>query len=203
MIDLHFSDGDSQLAGDSRNEAVKFSIKLDIFDDFFPEGFQSAAVVVKFNPGDRRNQPVGDDGRKAAAEEFVFPLPPPAADDVVSCFDLLDKKRDVMGIVLEIRVERDDNITPGMVESCRKGRSLAKVFSEFDDFDSVILPVKTFQRKKGFILASVIDEDDLVGFSKLLTGVIDFLIEDRQIFFLVVDRDDKREVRGIVPFHPD
>lgn len=202
VIDFHFGDGYAQLAGDSRDEAVQLSIEFDVLDDFFAEGLQSAAVVVKLNPRDEGDKPIGNDGRQTAVEESVFPLSPPTADDIVPLFDFLDEKRKVVRIILQIGIQSDDNFPSSIVEAGRKRRGLAEIFSEFDDYDSGILLLKRFERSIGGIETSVVHEDDFVRCVKPLQGSGDLLIEKRQILFLVVDGDDQREVRGIMSFHP-
>ena len=100
-----------------KKEMEKLRKKLDVLDDFFPESFQSAAVVMQLHLSDERNEPIGDDRRQAAAEESIFPLSPPAADDVVSLFDFLDEKGKIVGIILQIGIKSDDNFPLSTVET--------------------------------------------------------------------------------------
>ena len=136
MIDLDLGDGHPDLAGDGRDEAVQLAVELDILDHLAAEHLERAAVVVEPDPGDAGDQPVGDGRGDAAGQETVPPLPPPAADDVIALLDLGDEKRDVVGIVLQVGVQADDDVAAGVVEAGDQGRRLAEIFPQADDLDS-------------------------------------------------------------------
>jgi hypothetical protein len=56
--------------------------------------------------------------------------PFPAADDIGSFVHLGNKSRDLLWIILEIGVHRDDDFAFGRLEARGKGRRLAKIAAE-------------------------------------------------------------------------
>ncbi len=72
----------------------------------------------------------GGAGGDAAEKEVVSALRAPAADDVVTLFELGEKVGDLVGVVLEVAVHGEDEVALRVVEACGEGRGLAEVAAE-------------------------------------------------------------------------
>jgi hypothetical protein len=97
-------------------------------------------------------------------------------------------------IVLEIRVERDDDIAPRAGEPGAQGRGLAEVPAEPDDADPRVRSLKTLQDLEAAVGAAVVDEDQLV----LVTArqrAGDLLVQRRQVVLLVQQGHHHRNLR--------
>jgi len=67
---------------------------------------------VQVKPGDLTDEPVGDHARHLAADGLVLTVLSPARNDVVSLVELGQHGGDVGRVVLQVGVERDDDLRP-------------------------------------------------------------------------------------------
>ena len=88
-----------------------------------------------------------------------------------------------------------------MVETGREGRRLAEVPGELQDQDMVVLFGEVRQDPRPSVVASVIDEQDLVVDPEPLEHPGQTLVQVRQVGFLVVDGNNDGQSRlGLI--HP-
>jgi hypothetical protein len=66
---------------------------------------------------DARNQPVGSPARKIASERRILPVFSPARYDIGTLVELAQQHWNVLWIVLEIGINRDDRITRSMINA--------------------------------------------------------------------------------------
>ena len=69
----------------------------------------------------------------AAHEEVVAALHAPAADDVIALFELGEKGRDLVGIVLKIAIHGEDELALRVIKSGGEGGGLTEVAAKLDD----------------------------------------------------------------------
>ena len=60
----------------------------------------------------------------------------PAVDEVVAFVDLGEHRGDVFGVVLEVAVDRDDDVARGMFDAGAHRGGLAVVAAELDDAEA-------------------------------------------------------------------
>src|SRR6266566_6000241 len=110
-----------------RNEAVQLTIQRNLLENVSPIRFKGRAKIVNVHSAQLGHQPVGAARRNTAQPEIIDPLLAPAADNVVTLGNFLQKNRYVGGVVLQVAVHGDNVLAARMVKaSCQRG-SLAEV----------------------------------------------------------------------------
>ena len=162
IADGNFDDPGSVETGEGRNKPMKFAVEIDVLENLGAIGFEGGAEVAQFDAGRAGHQPVGDTRGKLAGDGVVDAVLAPTAGDVVAFFDLLEEGWDVFRVMLEVAIERDDNLTLSFVESGGQRGGLSEVAAETDDFQTVIGLDEVGEQIEAAISGSIIDEDDLV-----------------------------------------
>ena len=97
----------------SETKTIQFRVDaLDVLNHPDP-----ATPIVDINAAQLRHEPIGDARWDTPHHEVVDALLTPAADDVVAFFQFFQEERDIVGIVLQVAIHRDDVLAPGIVES--------------------------------------------------------------------------------------
>ena len=97
------------------------------------------------------------------------------------------------GIVLEVAVDRDDDVALGLLEAGLQRGGLAEVAPEPDDAHVVVLRVQTRERREGAVGRAVVDEDDLPRPTERLERGRELVVQQRDAALLVVHGDDHRD----------
>src|SRR5437763_16644501 len=117
VLDRNLADGGAMPRRQRGNEAMQLTIKRDLLDQFATISFKRGAEIVDINAAQLRHEPIGDARWNAPDHEVVDALLTPAAHDVVAFFQFFQEERDIVGIVLQVAIHRDDVLSPGIVES--------------------------------------------------------------------------------------
>src|SRR5215470_7794994 len=110
-----------------RNEAMQFAVQRHLLENLSAIGFERGSEVVNIDAAQLRHQPVGTPGREAAQPEIVNTHFAPAADDVITLGNLLQKNRNVGGIVLQVAIHSDDVFATRMIEPGCESGGLAEI----------------------------------------------------------------------------
>ena len=108
--------------------------------------------------------PAGDpveDLRRDAPRQRVAPLRLPARDEVEALVELGEQPRDLGRVVLEVAVDRDDDVAARLREPGRERGGLAEVAPQADDAHVVVARVQPRQRGERAVGRAVVDEDGL------------------------------------------
>ncbi len=128
-------------------------------------------------------QPIGY-LRGKGPRKVVLPLLPPSAHEVI-LLDCFEELRYVRGIVLEISVHSDYDISAREIETCRKGRSLPEVSPQAQYYDIFVLGLDLFEQPESAIGAAVVYIDDLIV-ADVFHGRTQPLVKYLNIFFFVI-----------------
>ena len=131
VVDRQLGDAVAPVVREHRDEAVQLAVQPQPLHDLGPVGLQPAVEVVQAQAGDAAGDPV-EDLRRDAPRERVAPLRLPAADEVEALVELRQQPRDLGRIVLEVGVDRDDDVALGVREPRRERRRLAEVPAQAD-----------------------------------------------------------------------
>jgi hypothetical protein len=103
---------------------------------------------------------------------------------------------DLFRRVLQVGVEGDDDVAAGLFEAGQDRHVLAVVAVEEHHAGHVrTLAVLLGQDRHRVVAAAVVDEDDFVGQAQLVHRGIQAREQVGQAGFLVIDRDDDRQLR--------
>src|SRR4051812_23415816 len=115
----HFDDLGADLGGERRDEAMQLAVEAQPANDVGAIHLERAAVVVQLDAGDARDHAVRHHRRQLARDGAVLPLLAPAGDhiDIRPLFEQIEEPRDVVRIILQVAVERDDDLALRRVEA--------------------------------------------------------------------------------------
>ena len=85
----------------------------------------------------------------------------PARDEVEALVELGEQARDLGRVVLQVAVDRDDDVALRLLEAGLERGRLAEVAPQPDDADVLVRGVQPRQRGEGAVGRAVVDEDDL------------------------------------------
>jgi hypothetical protein len=139
-------------------------------------------------------QPVRHLRGQQTLDRIVVALLAPAADHVVTLVELRDERRDVRRVVLQVRVQGNDHVAPGVRETRAQGSGLPEVPSETDHADPWIRRLEALEILETAVGAAIVDEDQLV-FVPARQRAGDLLVQSRQVLLLVQEGHHHRQLR--------
>ena len=104
----------------------------------------------------------------AAGNGVVDALFAPTAGDIVTLVDFRQQRRDVLGCMLQVAVERDHHAALRLIEAGRERGRLAEVAPQTNHFEAMIGLHQVGQQVEAAIRGGVVDEDNLVGLLQAL-----------------------------------
>ena len=184
--------GDPKAAGvrQDRDEPVQLAVDADLAQHLAAVELEPAIVIVEAAAAHAADHPVEDAAGIDLVPGIVAGLLP-AADHVVSLFELGQEARNLGRVVLKIAVEREDQVAPGGLERGREGRRLAEVAPKPDRPHSRIAPGQCGQDGPRTVATAIIDENEFDWPSRAVgEHGIELAVQRGQAFFFIVDRDD-------------
>ena len=176
------------------DEAVKPLVEHEVRQALAPEGAEGAPAVLDGLVAQGIAQPVGDARGDAAHHRVTLPAVHPPARHGVPPVQVSEHRRDVVGIVLEIRVHHDHVAAAGRLEAGVGGRRLARIGLEPDEPHARVLLAELADDLRAPILAAVVHEDHLVAQRRGGHHLADLGPQQGQIVFLVVHGHDDGQV---------
>jgi hypothetical protein len=193
--DGDLADAGSIPGGERGDEAVHLAVERNVLDDFTAVRLEGRTEVVDIDATERRHEQVRGAGGDAAQEEVVSTLCAPAADNVVSLFQLCEEVGDFLRVVLEVTVHRQDEVSLSVIESGCKSGSLAEVAPEFYDEDTTVYCSDLLEEPVGSVTRAVVDKYQLEGVTDLLHHGLEAVIESGYVLFFVMEGYDDRIFR--------
>ena len=190
VLDRNLADGGAVPAGQRGNEAMHFTVERNVVDDFAAIGLVGSAEVVNVHVGELGHQPVGAARGNAAHHEVVDALLAPAGDDVVALFQLFDKVRNLVGVVLQVAVHGEDELARGVIEAGRKRGRLPKIAAQFDHQHAAVDRGNLFQQFVSAVAGAVIDKHQLKAVAHLLHYLLQARIKNGDVLLFIVKRND-------------
>ena len=141
---------------------MQLAVEAQAADDLGAVGLQAAVQVVE----PEAREPAGDgveDPRGDPAGERVAALRLPARDEVEALVELREQARDLGRVVLQVAVDRDDDVALRLLEAGLQRGRLAEVAPQPDDADVVVRGVEPRERGERAVGRAVVDEDASQG----------------------------------------
>ena len=139
-------------------------------------------------PGDRVEH-----ARQRAARERVVAVRLPARDEVVPLVELGEETGDLRRVVLEVAVDRHDDLALDLAEARVQRGGLADVASQPHHPDVGDARVETHQRRRRAVARAVVDEHDLPRLAAAGERTRELVVEGLDGELLVTDGDDDRD----------
>ena len=153
---------------------------------------QPAVDVVEANAGDDAGRPV-EDAREEPPDERVVPARLPARDEVEALVELREQLGDLGRVVLQVGVDRHDDVAASLEEAGLERSSLAEVPAEVDDDDVRHLVVQPGEDGHASVRRAVVDEDDLELVAPRLECRGDLGVQRLERVLLVEQGNDDRD----------
>ena len=132
MVDGDFSDLVAQAFDQSRDEAVHAMERDQGFSALLPHGFQRAPGVAYAIPGEPASHSVSDPTLDAL-KPTVLTFQSVTANQVGAVIDLRQKPGNIAGVVLQIAVHQDQDLTSRGGQAGIDRCALAGILLEFKD----------------------------------------------------------------------
>jgi len=129
-------------------------------DRFAPVRVEGATEVRDRNTREAAQHAVDHTRGQGAADGVLAPAPA-SARNVVAGLDRLDEPGDVLGLVLEVAVHRDDDVPARPRQAGVHRGMLAEVAFEADGAHAHVGRVKAFEGSKRAVRRTVVHEDQL------------------------------------------
>ncbi len=164
-----------------------------------PEGLEAAVLVhhggVQVAPNDEH---VVDLGYQLPVEAVLTSVPP-AGHHVPALPDPRHQVRDLLGLVLPVRVHDHRDLPPGCVETRAYGPAPASVALVVDGHHPRVLLDQPGHRLGRTVLRAVLDADDLAVHAAGVVHFEDVPDQGFDVVLLVVDHEDRRDVHHQQP----
>src|SRR5262249_17532815 len=123
------------------------------------------------------------------------PLLAPSGDDVITLFQLFQKIRDLVWIVLQIAVHRQDELTRRVVEACCQRRSLPEIAAQLHYQYAAVHRGNFFQKLVGSVVGAIVNENQFKTVANLLHHLLQAGIQNGYVVLFVVKRNHNRVLR--------
>lgn len=163
MADRDFRHPGSSPTGKDGNESMHLTVEANVPHQVPPIALQGTAVIMEMDATDPTDQSIGQPGGKDPSQPGVLPVSSPAADHIVTFLQLLHDKGNILRIILKIRVQGNNDLPVGVVESGGNGSGLPKVADKLQDPHPRIQPSQALELLGAPIGASIIDEEDFAA----------------------------------------
>src|ERR1700722_13555064 len=181
-----------------RNEPMQLAIQVDVLQNLRAISLESRAEVPQLNARNLRHHPIRNPGRNLPRHGIIQPVLPPPASDVVPFFDFFKQRRNILGSMLQIAIERNDNAPLSLLESRRQRRRLPEIPPQPDDLQPMIGLHQIRQQIKTLVRRSIVRKNNLVRLSQLLQHRRQPVIKRKNRRFLIVNRNNNRQHRHLL-----
>jgi len=139
---------------------MHFSVEANVPHDVPPITLQGAAVVVQVDTTDPTDQAIGKVRGKPSGEPAILAVLSPAVDHVVALFELFHDEGDILRVILKVRIQRNDDLSPGVIKSGGNGGGLPEVTNKLEDTHPPIQAGQALEFLGAPIGAAIVDEED-------------------------------------------
>ncbi len=122
--------------------------------------FQGTAVVVQMDSTDPADQTIGQVRGQDSGKQVILAVLSPTVDHVITFFELLHDAGNILRIILEIRVQGNDDFPPGIIKTGRNGSGLPEIANKLQDTNPLIQGNQALEFLGTPIGASIVDEED-------------------------------------------
>src|SRR6266550_4551531 len=166
--------------------------------DLRPVGLEAAVHVVQAHARERARHAV-EDAREQTPRDRVASMRLPAGDEIEAFVQLGEEAWDLYRIVLQVPVDRHDDLTVRLVEAGDERGRLAEVTPQANDTDVPLGVVQPGQRGEGSVGRAVVDEDRLPRCAERLECGPELVVEQSDASLFVMHRyDDGDHAREVI-----
>ena len=194
VADVHLDDARAAGEDERLRELLLADRAEHRLDDFAAVGVERTAEVRDVDAGEAPEHPVDHPARQRPAPRVVASLTAPTGD-VRARLDRPHELRDVLRLVLEVAVHRDEDLAACAREAGLHRGVLAEVALEADDAHARVGGVQVLEPRERPVARAVVHEEDLERAAVLLERSDRAPVElvDRRL--LLEDRDDHGDAR--------
>ena len=163
---------------------------MNVLQNLRAVSLERSTEVVQFDARHLGHHPIGDARRQPPRDGVVHPNLAPSARNVITLVEFGEQGRDVFGRVLQVAIHRDHDLTGGLMEPGGKRGGLAEIPPQLHYFQVSVGFRQVGQQLETVVGRSVVDEDDLIRPPEAGQHRRELVIERKQGWLFVVNRDD-------------
>ena len=169
---------------------MHLSVQRNVLDYFAAVCLERGSEVVDADSAHRRHHPVSAAGGNAPQQEIVCALTPPSTHYVIAFFELGQKARDLVWIVVQISVHGQHELSLRMLTAGRQRRGQPEVPPQLNDQNPRIDRRNLLQQTVSTVTRAVIDKDQLKSLANVLHYGLQAVVERGDILLFVMERND-------------
>ncbi len=157
--------------------------------------FQGTSVVVQADSTDPADQTIGQAREKDSGQPGILAILSPAVDHVVTLFELLHDAGNILRIILEIRVQGNNDFPPGIIKSGGNGRGLPKIANKLQDPNPLIQGSQALEFLGTPIGASIVDEENFAAGSPGCQTLVETVVQGSEGLEFIKNGNDNGELK--------
>lgn len=139
--------------------------------------FQGAAIVAQIDTADPADQAIGQVRGKDSGQPGILAILSPAVDHVVTLIELLHDAGNILRIILEIRVQGNNDFPPGIIKSGGNGSGLPEIANKLQDPNPLIQDSQALEFLGTPIGASIVDEENFAAGSPGCQTLVETVVQ--------------------------
>jgi len=157
--------------------------------------FQGTAVVVQTDSTDPADQTIGQVRGENPGKPGILAVLPPAVDHVVTLFELLHDAGNILRIILEIRVQGNNDCPPGIIKSGGNGSGLPEIANKLQDPNPLIQDSQALEFLGTPIGASIVDEENFAAGSPGDQTLVETVVQGPEGLEFIKNGNDNGELK--------
>src|SRR5712672_1973661 len=138
---------------------MQLTVKLNLLNYFATVSLEGSPEVMQFQPGQLSHHPVRDAAGHLPQQPVIASSVAPAAYQVIAFLDFFEKARNLLRIVLQIPIHRNNHFSPREIESSLQCRGLPKIAPQPHQIHAAIMLINVGEHLEGIIPAAVVDKN--------------------------------------------
>jgi hypothetical protein len=132
---------------------------------------------------------------KDSGQPGILAILSPAVDHVVTLIELLHDAGNILRIILEIRVQGNNDFPPGIIKSGGNGSGLPEIANKFQDTNPLIQGSQSLEFLGTPIGASIVDEENFAAGSPGCQTLVETVVQGPEGLEFIKNGNDNGELK--------
>jgi hypothetical protein len=132
---------------------------------------------------------------KDSGQPGILAILSPAVDHVVTLFEFLHDAGNILRIILEIRVQGNNDFPPGIIKSGGNGSGLPEIANKLQDPNPLIQDSQALEFLGTPIGASIVDEENFAAGSPGCQTLVETVVQGSEGLEFIKNGNDNGELK--------